>query len=46
MKTKSVFTGSYTEKPFWYQKFELRQAKTLRGDQPTADFAIADICRF
>ena len=25
MITNSAFTGSYTENPFWYQQFELRQ---------------------
>ena len=25
MNTNSAFTGSYTENPFWYQQFDLRQ---------------------
>ena len=25
MNTNSAFTGSYSENPFWYQQFELRQ---------------------
>ena len=44
-KTNSAFTGSYSENPFWYQKFELRQIRTLRGNQPIVDFDAADICR-
>ena len=30
MNTDSAFTGSYTENPFWYQQFELRQIRILR----------------
>ncbi len=30
MNTNSAFTGSYTENPFWYQQFDLRQIKILR----------------
>ena len=29
MNTDSVFNGSYTENPFWYQQFELRQIRVL-----------------
>ena len=45
MNTNSAFTGSYTEKPFWYQQFELRQIRILRGSQPIIDFDAADNCR-
>ena len=45
MKTKSAFTGSYTENPFWYQHFELRKIRILRGGQPIVDFDAADNCR-
>ena len=34
MNTNSAFTGFYTENPFWYQQFELRQIRILRGGQP------------
>ena len=44
MNTNSAFTGSYTEKPFWYQQFELRQIRILRGGQPIVDFDAADNC--
>ena len=42
MNTNSAFTGSYTEHPFWYQQFDLRQIRILRGDQPIVDFDTAD----
>ena len=45
MNTKSAFTGSYIENPFWYQQFELRQIRILRGGQPIVDFDAADNCR-
>ena len=41
----SAFTGSYTEKPFWYQHFHLRQIRILRGGQPIVDFDAANKCR-
>ena len=45
MNTNSAFTVSYTETPFWYQQFDLRQIRTLRGGQPTVEFDAADNCR-
>ena len=45
MNTNSAFTGSYTENPFWYQQFDLRQIRILREGQPTVDFDAADNCR-
>ena len=42
----STFTGSYTENSFWYQKFELRQVRTLGGSQSIVDFVAADNCCF
>ena len=45
VNTNSAFTGSYTENPFWYQQFDLRQIRTLRGGQPIVDFDAADNCR-
>ena len=44
MNTNSAFTGSYTKNPFWYQQFELRQIRILRGGQPIVDFDAADNC--
>ena len=45
MNTNSAFSGSYTENPFWYQQFDLRQIRILRGGQPIVDFDAADNCR-
>ena len=45
VNTNTAFTGSYTENPFWYQQFELRQIRILRGGQPIIDFDAADNCR-
>ena len=45
MNTNSAFTGSFTENPFWYQQFDLRQTRILRGGQPIVDFYTADNCR-
>ena len=44
MKTNSAFTGSYTKDPFWYQPFELRQFRILKGGQPIVDFDAVDNC--
>ena len=44
MNTKSAFAGSFTENPFWYQQFDLRQIRILRGGQPNVDFDTADNC--
>ena len=45
MNTNSAFTGSFTENPFWFQQFDLRQIRILRGGQPIVDFDNADNCR-
>ena len=45
MNTNSAFTGSFTENPFCYQQFDLRQNRILRGGQPIVDFDTADNCR-
>ena len=45
MNTNSAFTGYFTENPFWYQQFDLRQIRKLRGGQPIVDFDTADNCR-
>ena len=42
MNTNSAFTGSFTENPFWYQQFDLKQIRKLRGGQPFVDFDTAD----
>ena len=45
MNTNSAFTGSFTENLFWYQQFDLRQIRLLRGGQPIVDFYTTDNCR-
>ena len=45
MNRNSAFTGSLTENPFWYQQFDLRQIRILRGGQPIVDFDAAHNCR-
>ena len=45
MNTNSAFTGFYTENPFWYQQFDLKQIRILRRGQPVVDFDAADNCR-
>ena len=45
MNTNSAFAGSFTENPFWYQHFDLRQIRILKGGQPIVDFDTADISR-
>ena len=44
MKTNSAFTGSNTDNPFWYQQFDLRQARILKRGQPIGDFDAASDC--
>ena len=45
-KTKnSAFIGSYTEKLFLYQQFDLREIRILRGGQLILDYDAADNCR-
>ena len=41
VNTNSAFTGSYTGSPFWYQQFDLRQIRILRGGQPIVAFDAA-----
>ena len=46
MNTNSAFTGSFTQTPYCYQQFDLRQIRILRGGgQPIVDFDTADNCR-
>ena len=45
MNTNSAYTGSFTENSFWYQQFDLRQIRILRGGQPIVVFDTADNCR-
>ena len=46
MNTNSAFTRFFfTENPYWYQQFDLRRIRILRGGQPIVDFDTADNCR-
>ena len=45
MKTNSTVTALYTENPFKYQQFDLRQSWILKGGQPIVDLDAADNCR-
>ena len=42
MITTFAVTRSYIEKPFWYQQFDPKQVKKLRGAQTSADFDAVD----
>ena len=45
MNANSAFTGAYTEKPFWYQHFDLRETGTLRSGQLFIQSDAASNCR-
>ena len=45
MNANSAFTGSFTENPFWYQQFDLRQIRILKGGQSFVEYDISDSCR-
>ena len=45
MNTNSAFTGFFAGNTFWYQHFDFRQNRILRGGQPIVDFDTADNCR-
>ena len=44
MNINSAFTGAFTEDPFWYQQFDLRQIRILTRGHPKVDFDTADNC--
>ena len=44
MNAKFAFARSYTENSFWYQHFNLRQTRKLRGGQPIVALVTADNC--
>ena len=45
MNSNSGFTGSFAENPFWYQKFNLRDIRILRGGQPIVYHDTTNNCR-
>ena len=44
MNTNFVFTGSFSENPFWYQQSDHRQNRILKEGRPIVDFQTADKC--
>ena len=45
MNSNSAFTGSFAENPFWYQQFDLRDIRILRGGQRIVHHDTTDNCR-
>ena len=45
MNSNSAFTGSFEENSFWYQQFDLRYIRKLRGGQPFVHHDTTDSCR-
>ena len=45
LNSNSAFTGSFAENPFWYQPFNLRVIRKLRGGQPIVHHVTTDDCR-
>ncbi len=44
MNSNSAFTGSVAENLFWYQQFNLRVIRILRGGQPIVHYDTRDNC--
>ena len=45
MNSNSAFTGSFAEKPIWYQQFDLRDIRIFRGGQSNVHHDTTDNCR-
>ena len=45
MNSNSAFTCSFAENPFWYQQFNLRDIRILRGEQLIVHHDRTDNCR-
>ena len=45
MNSNSAFTGSFKENSFWYQQFNLRDIRVLRGGQLSVNHDTTDNCR-
>ena len=43
--TNSALSGSFTENPFWYEQFDFRQIRILRGGQPIVEYDTSSNCR-
>ena len=44
INSTSAFTGPFAENPFWYQQFNLRDIRRLRGGQPNVHHDTTDNC--
>ena len=44
MNSNSAFTGSFAENPFWYQQFNLRDIRILKGGQSIVHHDTTDNC--
>ena len=44
LNTNSAFSGSYTQKTSWYQQFDIRQKRILRGGRSIVGFDATDNC--
>ncbi len=44
LNTNSAFRGKRDGNPFWFQKFDLRQVKIIRGSQTLVDLDTRDDC--
>ena len=44
MNSNSAFTGRFAGNPFWYQQFNLRDTRILRGGQPIVHHDTTDNC--
>ena len=42
---ENIFSNAPVRRQFWYQQFDLRRIRILRGGQPIVDFDAADNCR-
>ena len=45
MNSNSAFIGSFAKNPFWYQQFNLRDIRKLRGGQSIVHHNTTDNCR-
>ena len=47
MNTNTAFTGSYSENPLWYHRFDFGQVRILRGGQPIVElFSSYNCCPY
>ena len=44
MNSNAAFTGSFADNPIWYQQFNIRNIRILRGGQPIVHHDTTDNC--